>query len=398
MAAAANPDTSPLDFLLGVMRDPNVSLEIRIRVAQAAAPFIHGKPGAARLSDPAASAKPIDDGCGFTIVPLIARALRDDYESLNELSRKKGPLTDAEKQEESSLRARITETAKAIACPGGYEDSDQAKKDSHRLYQLRLKRISPPSCGGGALTDAEDAEEVQLTARSLALAETPKAVSRRRIFELELWRDSKVLSPAEQSELDRLKTLYPDPPLDLDDGCGFFIDPVIARALRDDYERLNELGRKKYGPSEYGGPLSAAEKQEEPWLETRIAKMAKEIGCPVGYEGSAQARKDDDRRGQLWLKRMSPPSCGGGALTDAEDAEEAQLRARYLVLEQTPEAVARRRIFELVPTFSKVLSPAEQSELDRLKALYPDRPLDPNDPSFRAIQAFDAYLERRSER
>src|SRR5262249_21149456 len=69
-----------------------------------------------------------------------------------------------------------------------------------------------------------------------------------------------------------------------------------------------------------------------------------------------------------------------------------------LVLEQTPEAVARRRIFELVPTFSKVLSPAEQSELDRLKALYPDRPLDPNDPSFRAIQAFDAYLERRSER
>jgi hypothetical protein len=41
-AAAANRDTSPLDFLLGVMRDPNVSLEIRIRVAQAAAPFIHG--------------------------------------------------------------------------------------------------------------------------------------------------------------------------------------------------------------------------------------------------------------------------------------------------------------------------------------------------------------------
>ena len=241
MAAAANPDTSPLDFLLGVMRDPNVSLEIRIRVAQAAAPFIHGKPGAARLSDPAASAKSIDDGCGFTIVP-------------------------------------------------------------------------------------------------------------------------------------------------------------VARALRDDYERLNELGRKKYGPSEYGGPLSAAEKQEEPWLRTRIAKMAKEIECPAGYKGSVQAKKDSHRLHRLSRKRMSPPSCGGGALTDAEDAEEAQLTARSLVLKQTPEAVARRRIFELVPTFSKVLSPAEQSELDRLKALYPDRPLDPNDPSFRAIQAFDAYLERRSER
>ena len=173
-AAAANPEISPLDFLLGVMRDPNTRLEIRIRVAQVAAPFIHGKPGAARLSDPAASAKPIDDGCGFTIVPVIARALRDDYERLNELSLKKGPLTAAEEQEESSLRTRITETAKAIACPVGYEDSDQAKKDSHRLYQLRLKRISPPSCGGGALTDAEDAEEVQLTARSLALQKLPR--------------------------------------------------------------------------------------------------------------------------------------------------------------------------------------------------------------------------------
>jgi len=207
-----------------------------------------------------------------------------------------------------------------------------------------------------------------------------------------------VLSPAEQSELDRLKTLYPDPPLDLDDGCSFFIDPVIARALRDDYERLNELCRKKWAPSEYGGPLSAAEEQEGPWLRTRIAKMAKAIACPVGYEDSDQAKKDSHRRYQLSRKCMSPPSCGGGALTDAEDAEEAQLRARYLVLDQTPEAVARRRIVELVPTFSKVLSPAEQSELDRLKALYPDRPLDPNDPSFRVMQAFDAYLKRHSER
>src|SRR5262249_10234271 len=144
-------------------------------------------------------------------------------------------------------------------------------------------------------------------------------VSRRGIFELELWRVSKVLSPAEQSELDRLKTLYPDPPLDLDDGWGFFIDPVIARALRDDDERLNELFRKKHAPSEYGGPLSAAEELEEPWLRTRIAKMAKEIECPVGYKGSVQAKKDSHRLHRLSRKRMSPPSCGGGALTDAED-------------------------------------------------------------------------------
>jgi hypothetical protein len=35
----------------------------------------------------------------------------------------------------------------------------QARKDTNRLSQLYCKRITPPSCGGGALRDAEDAEE-----------------------------------------------------------------------------------------------------------------------------------------------------------------------------------------------------------------------------------------------
>jgi hypothetical protein len=64
---------APLDFLLGIMRDPNLSSELRIRVAQAAAPFIHSKPGTARSSDPAASAKPIDGVCDFTIDPVLAQ-------------------------------------------------------------------------------------------------------------------------------------------------------------------------------------------------------------------------------------------------------------------------------------------------------------------------------------
>src|ERR1700737_952170 len=87
-AAAANPDISPLDFLLGIMRDPNVTSELRIKVAQAAAPFIHAKPGTARSSDPATSAKPIDGVCDFTIDPVLARALRDNHERASELVRK----------------------------------------------------------------------------------------------------------------------------------------------------------------------------------------------------------------------------------------------------------------------------------------------------------------------
>jgi hypothetical protein len=39
-AAAANPEISPLEFLLGIMRDPNVSSELRIKVAQTTLPFM----------------------------------------------------------------------------------------------------------------------------------------------------------------------------------------------------------------------------------------------------------------------------------------------------------------------------------------------------------------------
>ena len=54
-AAAANPNTSPLDFLLGLMRDPNLSIEYRAKVAMTALPFVHTK--AAKPEDDRASTK-----------------------------------------------------------------------------------------------------------------------------------------------------------------------------------------------------------------------------------------------------------------------------------------------------------------------------------------------------
>src|SRR5260221_12975678 len=72
-AAAANPDISPLDFLLGIMRDPNVSLEFRIKVAQATLPFVHAKLLSAPLKHTAGSAKLIDGTGGFTVDDARAR-------------------------------------------------------------------------------------------------------------------------------------------------------------------------------------------------------------------------------------------------------------------------------------------------------------------------------------
>ena len=217
-AAAANPAIPPLDFLLGIMRDPNASSELRFKAAQTTLPFVHAKPGSARLSDPAGTAKLIDGTGAFTIDNAVAKALRDDYHRLGELVRKKcgDPLSAAEVEEESRLRARIGDRARAIVCPAGY-GLKQAQKDSNRLHQLYCKRISPPSCGGGALPDAEDAEEVQLRARVAAFDESPEGCARRRIRDLEMQDFRAGRSAAEQNELDNLRTLYPDLPLDPDD-------------------------------------------------------------------------------------------------------------------------------------------------------------------------------------
>src|SRR5258707_15865439 len=71
-AAAANPDISPLDFLLGIMIDPNVSLEFRFKVAQATLPFVHGKLVSAPLKQTPGSAKLIDATGGFTVYDASA--------------------------------------------------------------------------------------------------------------------------------------------------------------------------------------------------------------------------------------------------------------------------------------------------------------------------------------
>jgi hypothetical protein len=204
-AAASNPDISPLDFLLAVMKDPNESPELRIKVAQAAAPFIHAKPGTARWKEPAASAKPIDGTCNFIIDPVLARGVRDDCERLDELGRKR-ELNSSEQLEKSWLRQRITTMATAIGCPFGYGPV-QEMQDMNRLHDLRCKRIAPR----GALLDHEDAEEAQLRARLEAYLQSPEGLARSRIRELE-WKLPNYRTSAEQSELDALQALYPDPP------------------------------------------------------------------------------------------------------------------------------------------------------------------------------------------
>ena len=60
-AAASNADLTPLDFMLGVMKDTTVLPELRLKAAETAAAYVHAKPGRSQASDPAVSAKSIEE-------------------------------------------------------------------------------------------------------------------------------------------------------------------------------------------------------------------------------------------------------------------------------------------------------------------------------------------------
>jgi hypothetical protein len=215
-AASADPTTTPLQFLLGVMRDPQAPAELRVQVARAAAPLVHGKLATASVENPAGNASALGGKDGFSIDITEAKALRDIEHRLAVSLRKRygpskngGPLTAAEIAEESELRALISKRSAALVCPSGYGPQD-AMEDSNRLHQLNCKRLSPPSCGGGELKGADDEEEAFLTARVAAFRHSQEGRDRRRMLALKLKGIGGCRSPEEQKELDHLKVIYPE--------------------------------------------------------------------------------------------------------------------------------------------------------------------------------------------
>jgi hypothetical protein len=71
--------------------------------------------------------------------------------------------------------------------------------------------------------------------------------------------------------------------------------------------------------------------------------------------------------------------------------------ARVAAYEETPEGRARNRIFELqLQEFGRGFGAAQQHELDSLRTLYPDLPLDPSDPLKEIMEAFAAVRQQSS--
>ncbi len=161
-SASADPTITPLQFLLGVMRDPNAPTGLRVQVARAAAPLVHGKSKVPSVENRMGCASAVEGPDGFNIDIAEAKVFRNMEHRLAVLMRKRFEncaLTAAEIVEESELEALISKTAAEFVCPPGY-GPDDAMKDCNRLHQLNYKRLSSPSCGGGELKGAEDEEDV----------------------------------------------------------------------------------------------------------------------------------------------------------------------------------------------------------------------------------------------
>jgi hypothetical protein len=77
LAVAAEPNRSPLDFMLALMRDPQVPLDDRIELAAKAAPFAHR--GRSRYG----RSGPIHSICGTR--PATAVILSTEYWSQNQM-------------------------------------------------------------------------------------------------------------------------------------------------------------------------------------------------------------------------------------------------------------------------------------------------------------------------
>ena len=114
------------------------------------------------------------------------------------------------------------------------------------------------------------------------------------------------------------------------DEYGFLINPNLVSAYREIQRELRALEPTRKIPA-------IAEKIKK--LQARSDAIGRrfQMPCPTKY-GEKEAAKDLDRLMEIASLRED-----GTALTEAQKAEEAHLRARIDVLSASPESIARRR-------------------------------------------------------
>jgi len=156
------------------------------------------------------------------------------------------------------------------------------------------------------------------------------------------------------------------------DEYGFLINPNLASAYRENQRELRALGPTHKIPA-------IAEKIKKLEARSDAIRRRFQLPCPTKY-GDKEAAKDCDRLMEFPSLRED-----GTALTEAQKAEEAHLRARIDVFSASPESIARHRRAALQDAerrfkmnrltgefYAAPLSRKDRNTLKLLRWLYPE--------------------------
>jgi hypothetical protein len=317
-ARSANENLTPLDVMLAVIRDPQVSLADRVKMALKALPRLHRKPKAGQSGNAIAGSRAATvqsfgtpkDAAGGGTGKDAAATKRDPIGGAG----KKGPTASSTPPPEESQKSTAG-AEEGGKCPGLMP------------LDFLLSVIRHPK------TPA--ALQVKVSLATLPYIH-PKQSSR------------------------------PPKPAVVADRYGFEVDPALAKKLRNKIARLAQLNRRR---SPHPGDQKTIQRLHQ---EANLMIAALQCPCPSRYNDKAPAN-DRQRLERLWRKRRSRAK-----LTPAEDGELARLNARYMAFASGPEARARARIDALRDKDRRFrngtgprLGRCERAELRGLATLYP---------------------------
>jgi hypothetical protein len=316
-AHSANPNVTPMDVMLAVMRDPHVALDMRVKVALKALPHLHRK------------------------LPAGETACVTDAQSLAHLRDKKL----SPQPEHVNGRSIATHQDAKMKNNGvaGYRQESSIKS---------RKGASESSASANVRVAAREGDKYA------GLMPLP--------FLLEILNDEK--TPANLKVKVSLATLpYTHPRQSkrekqavVADRHGFTVDRALATKLRNEIARVSALKKRR-------NPRPQDRKTMQRLQEKIRAKLITlQCPCPSQYR-ARDAAKDRERVLYLGHKRRSRAK-----LTPNEDAELAHVTARYWSYGFGPEAHARERL-NVLKNKERIdqLTPSEKGRFRALTILYP---------------------------
>jgi hypothetical protein len=336
-AATANPSSSPLEFLLRLMRDPNLTLDLRVDLATTAAPFVHGKPQ--RLNQAGSGGASSDvNGEGGNSGNDLEGTNSGAEEGVNSGSEMQGVNSGTELGVDSGTAKAGVDLSpeKGVAALGGVgetaEASDGLRAPESIVPVVEAPPIVPASNNATALSPLDFL---------LSVMNDPQAAPRLRI------KAARVMAPYVHARVGQAK---PDE-LAIEDLYGFTFDLDVVKALREDFLALQKI------PSH--------EEDEKRAIEKRI--FERQMALP---DAPAAYRSEDCEweRGRLQeleniLKKKRP----GSKEAKKIEAEAVILTGRIKAFEASLERPNLRRLGELTDKLNGVgLTREEVRELHSL--------------------------------